>query len=291
MFSKVLGLSINKICNVLSNSFDSVIISSFLGLTVLGQYNNYFIIMNALMMFMYIITTSATPSIGNSLVCESVEKNYEDFNLFQFGFSMLTGWVSICLLCLVQPFVRLWLGEELMFDDVTAAIFSVFLYSIMSNAVFMTYREAAGIWAHDKIRPFVEGGLNLVTNIIFVQLIGVKGVMISTIVTMGIIRTIWGSRFLFKEYFKDFSHIRYLLKMLKYLMVTITAAAATFSICRLIEWDNVAGLIIKGMICIAIPGCIYVIAYFKSKEFRQAISFARTILGRRHKGEGNNHES
>ncbi len=288
LFSKVIGLSINKICSVLSSSFDSVVISSFMGLTILGQYNNYFVITNALLLFMYIITSSVTPSIGNSIVCESVEKNYEDFKLFQFGFSLITGWVSICLLCLVQPFVRLWVGEELMFDDITAAVFPIYLYMILSNAVTMTYREAAGLWTHDKVRPFVEGGLNLVMNILLVRRIGVKGVMISTIITMGFIRTVWASAFLFREYFKNFSHARYLLKLLEYLMVTILIGAITFIGCRFIEWENVAGLILKGLICIIIPGILYFLIYFKNAEFRKVFSFARTILKRKQKGADNN---
>ena len=98
IYSKVFGLSVNKLCSVISLSFDSIIISSFLGLTILGMYNNYFIITNALMAFLYIITTSAASSIGNSMVCENLEKNYDDFNTFQFGFAIITGWASICLL-------------------------------------------------------------------------------------------------------------------------------------------------------------------------------------------------
>lgn len=285
IFSRVIGLSINKLCNVLSNSFDGIIISSFIGLAVLGQYNNYFVITNAVMFFMYIITTSAASSIGNSLVCESVKKNHEDFELFQFGFSVVTGWASICILCLIQPFVRLWVGEELMFDNVTAAVFSLYMYSILSSAVFMTYREAAGIWSHDRVRPFVEGGLNLMFNIILVQLIGVKGVMLSTIFSMGIIRVIWGSSFLYKEYFKGFSHAKYLLKMLYYLLVTIVAGVVTYCVCNLIQWENVAGLIIKGFLCIIIPAVIYFLIYFRSKEFHKAVSFGKSILSRRHKGE------
>ncbi len=283
LFSRVVGLSINKLCNVLSNSFDSIIISSFLGLTILGQYNNYFVITNAIILFLCIITYSSTPSIGNSLVCESIEKNYEDFCLFQFGFSLVTGWASICLLCLVQPFVRLWLGEELMFDDATAAVFSVYVYSILSSAVFMTYREAAGIWAHDKVRPFVEGGLNLLMNIVLVQFIGVKGVMISTIITMGIIRTVWGSKFLFREFFVSFSHARYLLKMLSYMVVSIIAGIVTLFICQYIEIQNILGLLIKGIICIIVPGVIYVLVYFRSNEFRKGVAFAKSVLRRRHK--------
>lgn len=281
IFSRVFGLSINKLCNVISTSFDSIIISSFLGLTVLGQYNNYFVIVNAVMFFMYIITDSAGSSIGNSMVCETLEKNYEDFSVFQFGFNLISGWASICVLCLIQPFIRLWLGEDLMFGEDIAIIFSVYMFLVLSNAVFMTYREAGGIFAHDKIRPFVEAGTNLILNIVLVQFIGVAGVMISTIITMGIMRTIWGSYYLFNEYFTKYSRFEYLMKMLYHVVITALAGALAYFLCTNITVDNnILQLIINLGICIVVTGSIYFVCYFRKKEFKRCLSLVKSILRR-----------
>ncbi len=281
IFSRVIGVSINKLCFVLSNSFDSVIISSFMGLAILGQYNNYFVIANAVMFFMQIISRSAISSIGNSIVCEPVEKNYEDFCSFQFVFNMIMGWAAICIICLNQPFVNFWLGNELMFDDVTAGCFAFYMYAITSSEIFMAYREAAGIWEHDRVRPFVEGILNLILNIVLVQIMGIIGVMLSTIFTMGIIRMIWGSYYLFKEYFIGYSHARYLLKMLHYGIFTAIAGTISFVVCGLIEIDGVFGFFVKMMVCTIIPGMIYLLIYFRSKELRSSYVFFKTIINRK----------
>ena len=280
IFSKVYGISINKLCYVLSNSFDNVVISGFLGLAILGQYNNYFVIANAVVMFMRIITVSATSSIGNSIVCESKQKNYEDFNAFQFIFSMIMGWAAICILCLNQPFVKIWLGEELMFDSITACVFAIFMYAKISGEVFMAYREAAGIWEHDRIRPFLEGILNLCMNIIFVQIVGVIGVILSTIITMGFIRTIWGSYYLFNEYFTEYSHKKYLLTLLHYLIFTIVAGAISYFICGLISIEGIAGLVIKLFTCSSITIGIYILVYFRTNQFKKAFRLVKGILHR-----------
>ena len=280
IFSRVTGLAINKLCGVVSNSFDSIIISSFLGITVLGQYNNYFVIQNAIGLLLYIITVSATSSIGNSLVCETKEKNFKDFNTLQIGFVTILGWASICLACLAQPFVKIWLGEELMFDDSIVIIEAVYLYSIISSAVFMTYREAAGIWEHDRIRPFVEAGLNLAINIWLVQWIGIVGVLISTIITMGIIRVIWGSYYLFKELFTEYSHGRYLLRQLYYFIVTAGAGTITYLVVGYIDIEGIPGLVIKGLVCGILAMILLVAAYFKTAEFKGVISLAKGVLHR-----------
>ncbi|MBR5177775.1 MAG: polysaccharide biosynthesis protein [Lachnospiraceae bacterium] len=278
IFSRVFGLSIHKICNVISNSFDSVIISSFLGLTILGQYYNYFVIGNAIMLFMDNVTASATSSIGNSMVCESVKKNYEDFKTIQFGYNIILGWASVCMLCLIQPFIKIWLGEELLFDNSVAITISIYIYAIVSSSVFVAYRSAAGIWAHDKIRPFVEAGINLILNIILVRSIGVCGVMISTILTMGIMRTIWGSYYLFDEYFKEYSHLKYLATMLVCFLIVLVSGVITFSICNLINLDGIWELVARLGVCIVIPGVIFFVCFFRTVVFKRCIGLAKSII-------------
>ena len=280
IFAKVYGASVNKLCYVLSNSFDNIIISGFLGLAILGQYNNYFVIANAVVIFVKIVTTSATSSIGNSLVCESKEKNFEDFNTLQFGFSMLIGWAAICILCLNQPFMKIWVGENLMFDPITAMVFAIFMYAKASVNVFMSYREAAGIWEHDKLRPLVEGVLNLGMNILFVQIIGVVGVIISTIITMGVIRTIWGSYYLFKEYFVGYSHKKYLLKLLHYLVTTVLAGIASYLACDLVAFEGITALILRGVICSAVTVVFYCFIYFRRQEFKRCLGIVKKVLRR-----------
>jgi len=280
VYSRVIGISLHRICYVVSNSFDSIIISSILGIKILGQYTNYFVIGNALSMLLLIVTTSASSSIGNSIVCESKEKNYRDFNTFQFGYSIISGWASICLACLSQPFVKLWVGEELMFDDVTAIIFAVFLYSRVSGSVFMTYREAAGIWAHDRVRPFVEAVLNLSMNIILVKVLGVCGVLLSTIFTNGLIQMVWASRYLYKEYFTEYSHAKYLLKQLLYLMVTVFIGIITYFICSYISIEGFVGLIIKGVVSVTVSVLMYIVIYCRTTEFKRVLCLGREMINR-----------
>ena len=278
IYQRVIGLSIHKFCNVICNSFDSIVISSILGIMILGQYNNYFVITNALTMLLCIITGSASSSIGNSLVSETKEKNYRDYNILQFGFSTALGWASICLACLIQPFIKLWVGKELMFDDPTAITFAFYLYALVSSAVFMTYREAAGIWDRDRVRPFFEAGFNLMLNIILAKTIGVAGVLISTIITTGIIRVIWGSYYLFKELFTEYSYFKYLLKQLLYLSITVVIGVIAYYVCSLITLEGIWGFVVKGATCASLSIFLYVIVYFKTAEFRGLMGLVKGML-------------
>ena len=73
-----------KLGSVVIGSVDTIVISAFLGLTTLAVYQNYYFIMNSICGFITVIFSSITAGIGNSLVTESTEKNFNDFKKFTF---------------------------------------------------------------------------------------------------------------------------------------------------------------------------------------------------------------
>ena len=104
------GLAINRVCDTCRNSFDSLIISTLLGLTATAIYGNYYYIYSAVYGIMLIICNAMSASIGNSIVSESIHKNYENLLKFEFLYEWISGWCTICLICLYQPLMRLWVG-------------------------------------------------------------------------------------------------------------------------------------------------------------------------------------
>lgn len=109
---KVGGLLCQKIGNIVLCNVDAIVISSFLGLRILGIYNGYFYVISTLMGFLYIIQQTLIPSVGNSIAKESKEKNYKDFSKFQYIYMWIVSWCSVCLLVLFQPFIGMWQGTE-----------------------------------------------------------------------------------------------------------------------------------------------------------------------------------
>ena len=113
---KVIALIGTKANATVLHASDNIVISAFLGLTMVGIYGNYYYIMNSIIGVMTIIYSSITAGLGNSLALESEEKNYADFKVLSFLNNWMVAFCSICLLCLYQPFMKLWVGSELMFS-------------------------------------------------------------------------------------------------------------------------------------------------------------------------------
>ena len=277
---RVMGLFIYKICGVFRNSFDSIIISAFLGLVILTKYQNYYYIITMLIGILGIITSSVTAGIGNSIVLESVEKNHKDFEKFQFIYMWLVSWCTTCLFCLYQPFMALWVGHDLMFSDNVMMIFCIYFFTSQMGNVCFTYRQAVGLWWQDKVRPLIEASVNLILNIILVKYMGVIGVLISTIICLVFINCVWGSKILYKYYFTKEKIKFYLLKILFWFFITAISMLITSQMCYFINASDVCGLLYKLVICVVIPNIIILVVSKVLPEHDYAINFAiKDIIG------------
>ena len=273
------GMFLHKLSFVFRNSLDSIVLSAFLGLTILAKYNSYYYIINAISGIMILVSNSVTASVGNSIVVESKEKNYRDFNKLQLLYMGLTSWLTVCLVACTQPFMKLWLGEKMMFEDGIMFIFCIYFFSTHFVRVCHLYRQAAGLWWQDRYRPIVETVSNLVLNILFVKIFGVSGVMFSTIFCMVCIEGTWGTRILFKHYFTEEKQSKYMLKLLWSWILTGISGAAVYFICKIIALDGIPALIVGGIIGSAVSVVVFVIGSSFLPEFKDACAFALHIVG------------
>ncbi len=280
---RVFGLFIYRLSRVMRYSLDSLVLSTFLGLTALAKYNNYFLIMNSIVGVMDIMTNNITASVGNSIALESQEKNYNDFRKIQLIYMWAAGFCTAALFCLYQPFMRIWVGQELMFDGLTMSVFCIYFFINRCGDMCYTYRQSAGLWWEDRYRPIVEAVVNLTLNIILVQIIGVVGVMLSTIIGLIFINSIWGSKILFKHYFTHFKQSGYLLELLLFTVVTAAACAACGAICSVfpIADRSIMAIIllgVKGAISVIVSNAIFWLVYRKLPQYGDMVALAKKMI-------------
>lgn len=266
LYQKVKALLGHKIGSTVITAADSIVISSILGLEVLAIYSNYYQIINALIGVVTIFYTSITASIGNSLVKSSKDKILDNFKTLTFINNWIVGWFSICLLCLFQPFMEIWMGRDLMFDFEVVILFVIFFYSWLFRRIGLTYKDAAGMWEDDFWKPYVGIVINIVSNIVLCNLIGVSGAIISTIIIMVCIYFPWETYVIFKKIFNKSSK-EYYLKMFFYTISTIIIGAITYKICGLSKVTGIKDLLYKGIICCTIPNIFFMLCYHKNAEY------------------------
>lgn len=275
---KVTGLISSKIGGVVINSADNIVISAFLGLAVVGWYNNYFYILSSIIGFLDIILWSLTAGIGNSIVTESVETNHRNFNKFNFIYQWIVSWCSVCLLCLYQPTMSVWTPNGMFpFSIVCLLVFR--FYAGRCVQMTFAYKDAMGLWWEDKWRPIVSAVVNLTVNIILVKTIGIAGVIISTFVCSVFISTPWGNIVLFRNYFKEGLKEYFLSLGYNYLATFITCAA-TYFICIQIPLSGVWAVLSRGIVCCIIPNILMAALYFWTPMYRDSKDFVMNILNK-----------
>lgn len=275
--SRVKDLFTAKVGGVIINSADSIVISSFLGLTVLAIYQNYYYILTAIIGIVGVIFSSCTAGIGNSIVVESKEKNYNDLKKFTFIISWLAGFCTCALLCLYQTFMKIWVGVDLLLDFSCVICLVVYYFIYEINALLNLYKDAAGIWHKDRFRPLVTAVSNLALNLILVNYIGIYGVLLSTVLTMLFIGMPWIIHNLFSEIFK-INPKEYVFKLLKYAVCTFIITCITYYICNLVKGDSILVLIAKAVICFVVSNVLFFAVYRKAPEMNETKVLVKKML-------------
>ena len=277
IFKKTTALIGTKLNSVVLHASDNIIMSAYLGLTTVAMYGNYFFIMNSIAGFLTIIVTSMKAGLGNSIAADDADKNYTDFLKFSFMYAWLAGWCSVCLVCLYQPFMKIWAGEALMFPGAIMLLFVVYFYINQLRMITISYRDAAGIWWEDRFRPYVCMIVNVVLNISLVQVIGISGIILSTVFSL-CVSIPWENYTIFKYVFHRSSKAYYG-KMFLSAGTMLLAGIATLWLCTL-PGEGIPAFLIRGCICVVIPNLIFAALNCRRPEFRETMGLIRRIMKR-----------
>lgn len=272
--SNVKSLVGHKISGVVLNSTDNIVVSAFLGLTLVTMYSNYYYVISGVSAILSVCFEAVTASVGNSIVLESNDKNYKDYLLLSDVSDWIVGFCSVCLLCLYQPFMMIWTGAELLFPTTTMILFVVYFYFNMIRKMTLTYKDAAGMWWADFWKPYVGSISNIILNIIMINIIGINGVVLSSIISLAVISLPWGAWALHKHYFNK-SLKKYYVKLSYHSLITIIACTIVYLVCQMIYINGFLGLIIKACVCVVAGNIIFLIGYLISHEIQDVLQFAK----------------
>lgn len=268
---RIRDLFTSKIGAVVVNSADTIVISAFLGLTVLAEYQNYFYILTAVIGMVDVMLNSCTAGIGNSLIVETKEKNLHDLKKFTFLISWISGVCCCCFLNLFQPFMKMWVGEKYMFGMGVVICLVIYYYIYEINRLLNTYKDAGGIWHQDRFRPLVTALANLGMNLIMVQFWGIYGIVLSTVLSMAFVGMPWIFYNLFTTLFKKEDFKGYFSRLIYYALMAAIITVITGVVCSFIRLSALQTFIIRAVICLVASNAFYILVFRKTTEFKEAV--------------------
>lgn len=252
----------SKVGAVIYDSADTLVISAYLGLSVLAVYQNYFYILSSVTTFINVIFRSITAGIGNSLTVETREKNFLDLRKLTFIIGWIGAFCTACLVCLYQPFMELWMGKRLMLDFSAVVCFGIYFFVRQINSLLNLYKDAAGIWHEDRFRPLVAALANLVMNLILVRYIGIYGVILSTVLAILLVGEPWLLHNLFSVIFDRGSLLPYLKELLVYVALAAAECTACVLICSAVSLPNLwLTLLLRLIVCGIVPNVLHLLLF------------------------------
>lgn len=249
-----------------------------LGLTVLAVYQNYYYIVTSVIGLVGVLFTSTLAGIGNSLLTESRGKNYADFCKFTLLIAWIAGLCTCCLLCLLQPFMKLWIGEAGILPGQIVICLCVYYFIYEFNQLFNAYKDAAGIWHRDRFRTLTTAGVNLVLNLLLVKPMGLYGVILSTVVATVIVGMPWLIHNLFTTLFDGEDRQSYLGTLVFYGSVTFLNCMLTDRVCSQIPVEGIRELLERALVCLLVSNSIFLLCYGGRKDFRALLAMGKRFL-------------
>lgn len=274
---RIADLFTSKIGGVIYDSADTIVISAFLGLTALAVYQNYFYILTAITGFIGVIFSACTAGIGNSIIVETKDKNFNDLKKFTFIICWISGFCSCCLLCLYQPFMEMWVGKDLMLAFSAVICFVVYFFIRQLNALFNLYKDASGMWHEDKFRPLAAALTNLVLNLILVQFIGIYGILLSTVLAILCVGMPWLMHNLFSVIFEKKNLWPFLRVLARYCVVVFFSCLVSWFICSFINVRLLATFLIRLVVCCIVSNVMYFLIYRETKEYQETLVLANKM--------------
>ena len=261
---------------------DSILMAKFINLAAIGIYGNYTYVLGFVSMIVNTVMGSITSSIGNLIHSEdtTLEAKISFLKKYQFIAFSLIYFASIGYLLFVHPFIIIWLGENLSFNQWTEIVIVINFFLTAYRQPNLVLISVHGLSYEQNKKVIAEILLNIFLSLYFLIVLdlGVAGILLGTI----------GSTLLTCTWYEPYSVFKYGLKtssknyfrtMVQHFILA-GLSILLFSLLDyyfLIQLDFIYSLVIK-IILYLIVLVIYILIFRNHEGGRQIILMIQKVL-------------
>ena len=277
IFKNIRALIIYKFGTLALNSTDNIIITAVVGLTAVGLYSNYNVLVSSVGVFISILFSSLTASIGNLNAGEDIAEKHKMFRVI----NLATFWVysisSVCFLIALTPTIQIWLGNSYTIDFGTVIVIALNIYiGGMLYAPF-NYRQTMGLFVYGKWRPVISAIINIVVSVFLGSWCGLKGVLAGTAIAR-LTTNVWFDPFIvYKKGFQK-SPIEYFLGYIGNILLLIASGLIGIWISKITLFGGLIDILLHCILCAVTLSVLYLVLFRKTPEFQYLHAVANQYL-------------
>ena len=267
IFSDVKAVAIYKFAGTILEGTDNIIISALFGVNIVGICSNYILIINSVTAVIRTALNSITASIGNlNVLCDKIKKE-KIFYQMQFITFVIFNFCAIAILLLINPFIKLWIGERYLLDNLIVISLGLNMFVDGSRIAGYTFRTTLGLFVKGKYIPLFTAIINIILSIVLGKVIGVSGVFLATSISR-LVTNIWFDPYLIHKYELKTPMNKFFKKYIVYFLTFLI----NYVICYLITstmGDGIVNFVLKMVTVSIIPNVVVFIIFYRTEEFRE----------------------
>lgn len=278
---KILGdvknIFAGKLATVLLTSTDNILISAIVSVKAVGLYSNYSMIIVYIKQFLTQFTSATQASLGNMIASESKEYSYSILKKLTVIIYFAVSFCTVSLMCLLNPFITVWLGKEYLLGlwTVVLVVFDFYIEIIKTPLWFSV--GGIGHFKEDRNIAIYGAVSNLVVSIIAAKYMGLAGIFFGTTFSQ-VTQMFFKCRLFISKYLG--------IKMREYLGIlggltalTVVMSGGLYLGFELMNITNPwTDLIVRAIACAVVPNVLNLILFRKSEAFSYLISLLKRLI-------------
>ena len=269
-----------KIAGYVYNATDNLIISAFEGLISVGGLTNYKYVTNAVKNLISSVTEPIMATVGNYVQVKAEEDSYRMLKRYTFIRYVVANIVATGLYVCTGTFVGLFYGEQFLMSQEIPLLIVTEIYIGIIYGPLGEFTSVLGYFSYEKYIHIAGAAINLVTSILLVQVMGVRGVMVGTCISQ-LFFWIAKSILLFIKYFK--SKEKLIQMWLRYIVYSFVIIVQAWAIEYFVQSAigavyTIPVFLFEVFLCVFVPMVIMVILFGRTEEYRYALGIVKGIL-------------
>lgn len=273
VFKDVYSVTVFRLGSVLFNSVSNIVTSAVIGTIVVGYYSNYTLIVSQVEVLMMLAFNAVAAGIGNVVATETREKQFAIYKKIDFITSGMYMLSSVCLVQLLNSFIKLWLGnigENYVMSQFVVILIIGNMYINCSGQILERFRIANGLFKVGRDLQVFGGIVNIILSVIFAKIWGFEGVLISPFICKMFITV---TPFVVRVGKKSFGvSTVYMLKEFfsKYIYV-IATTCILWILCQKIHCTTIVNFIIEIIVTFLVCVIVFIAMFYWTTEFKELI--------------------
>ena len=280
LFKDCGALFVYKLNGVVLKATDNLVLSTFIGLSVVGLYSNYLMFYTTIKTLLNQLYNAVKASMGNLFATGKIARQYHFFQVMNYLTVILYGTAASGIAVCADELITVWLGSDYTIGQPFSVLIGIEILFVGLKNNLGQIRNVSGAFRQMWFRPVLGVIINLSVSVILVQRCGIYGVIIGTICADMLTNFLVDPSVIHKYSFQNYRPVaEYYKKNLSYFFVLALICSADFWICSHVMtghgWISVCLHIL--WVGVTVPS-IFLLCWRKSSECCYLISLAHKIF-------------